>query len=186
MFYIFFFNFSQRSIVDKISFDEVMVNNFFLLNRPEEALPFVKSLLDLNPENHNYHDLLMKVLNPEDKVAFFDNLLKDYPNSNSIKLRRLHFLNGEAFKASFKNYITPYYERGQPSLFSEIKSLYNYHEKINLIEEVFFEMEQNANQSMNPCVLLWSFMLLAQHFDYMQNFEKAFDFIEKVKLFICF
>lgn len=158
-----------------------MVNNLFLLNKPQEALPFVKSLLDLNPENHNYHDLLMKVLNPEDKVAFFDNLLKDYPNSNSIKLRRLNFLNGESFKSSFKNYITPYYEKGQPSLFSEIKSLYNQNDKIHLMEEVFSEMEQNANQSKNPCVLLWSFMLLAQHFDHMQNFEKAFEFIEKVK-----
>lgn len=158
----------------------MMINNLLLLNKYEEALPYIRGLLDMNPDNHNYHDLLLKITKSQDLPQFFDNLMKDYPTSSSVKLRRLHFLSGESFKSSFKEYITPYYEKGQPSLFSEIKGLYGIKGNQSLIEEVFLEMEQNSNNLKSPCSVLWSNMLLAQHFDFLQQHGKSLEYIEKV------
>ena len=139
----------------------------------------------MNPDNHEYHDLLMKTQNlatSEEKAKFFDDLLKDFPFSTSIKLRRLQLVEGETFKAGFAEYIKPYYEKAQPSLFSEIKCLYGNKGKIPLMEQVFIETEQNSVNAQNPCCLLWSFMLLAQHFDYLQDYQKALEYIENVKI----
>jgi predicted Zn-dependent protease len=83
------FNYFHRNILDTIAYNEALINNLIKKNQSEEAIPYIKSLLDMNPDNHDYHDLLMKATNPEDKAVFFDNLLKDYPQSTSIKLRRL-------------------------------------------------------------------------------------------------
>ena len=170
----------NRQILDKIAFYEVLINNLLRKNRAEEALPYIKSLLDMNPDNHDYHDLFLKAANPEDKVAFFDALVKDYPQSTSIKMRRLQNLNGKTFKEGLHEYIKPYYEKAQPSLFSEIKCLYSCPEKVALIQEVLLESEQNATNGPNPCCQLWSFMLLSQHFDHLQDYAKALDYLEKV------
>jgi len=157
-----------------------LINNLIKKNSPEEAIPYIKELLEMNSDNHDYHDLLMKATNPEDKAVFFDNLVKDYPSSTSIKLRRLQIIDGEKFKTGLFEYIKPYYEKAQPSLFSELKSLYVQKEKIPLIEQVFMEMEQSSVTAVNPCVRLWSFMLLAQHFDHLHQYQKAQDYLEKV------
>ena len=169
--------------MDKISYNEALITNLIKRNRPEEAIPYIKDLLEMNSDNHDYHDLLMKASNPEDKAVFFDNLLKDYPSSTSIKLRRLKLIDGEKFKSGLFEYIKPYYEKAQPSLFSELKSLYAQQEKIPLIEQVFMEMEQDSVAAVNPCVLLWSFMILAQHFDHLHQYQKAMDYLEKVAFF---
>jgi len=174
------FNYFHRNILDTIAYNEALINNLIKKNQSEEAIPYIKSLLDMNPDNHDYHDLLMKATNPEDKAVFFDNLLKDYPQSTSIKLRRLQTLSGDHFKTALNEYIKPYFEKAQPSLFSEIKSLYKCADKIPLIEQVLLETELNAATGANPCCLLWSFMLLAQHFDHLQQFQKGLDYIEKV------
>lgn len=167
-------------ILDNISFNEVLVNNLIKKNKAADAIPYIKSLLNMNPDNHNYHNLLIKASNNENLEQFFDDLLKDYPTSASIKLRRLQVINGEKFKAGLIEYVKPYFEKAQPSLFSEIKCLYANKEMIPLIENTLLEIEKQPTNPKNPCCDLWGFMLLAQHFDYLQQYEKALQYLEKV------
>ena len=50
--------------MDKISYNEALITNLIKRNRPEEAIPYIKDLLEMNSDNHDYHDLLMKASKP--------------------------------------------------------------------------------------------------------------------------
>ena len=150
--------------------------------------------MDNNSESYENHDLYQRAKkvsssDPEALGAFYNELKNDYKNSSSIKCRRLGVLRGNEFKSALVEYLIPYFQKGLPSLFSEIKYLYNDSEKRVIIEEVLLSIEKSLSQSntlldtneaTNPCCLLWANMLLAQHFNKTERYETALIHIDKV------
>jgi peptide alpha-N-acetyltransferase len=105
-----------------------------------------------------------------------------------LKLLELKACPAESFKKKFLHYIRPYYQKGLPSLFSEIKSLYKDAEQVPLMEYVFVHEYQslkdtttftNTEEKESPCCFLWSCMLLASHFDYTGKYKEALEYIDQ-------
>lgn len=62
--------------------------------------------------------------------------LFDHRQANIIAYMGLEFSKGADFEKKLVSYIIPYYRKGIPSLFSEIKHLYSDAEKVAAIEKI--------------------------------------------------
>jgi tetratricopeptide (TPR) repeat protein len=105
----------------------------------------------------------------------------------------LKFLTGDEFKSAIEKYMQRAFHKGVPPLFKELKFLYKDENKLQTIEEVVLEYVKNLtdfkqfkndkaeekSDTEPPTTLLWVFYYLAQHFDYLNQTEKALEFINK-------
>lgn len=154
------------------------------VNKKSDAIPYIIELLDLNSDNRDYFDLLKEAENPENEIQeqeFYKKYLEKYPNSSPLKVMNLHFLKDDAFKSFFQEFLNSFIIKCQPSVFSEIKAFYKDVKKCEIIEWVLIDNEKNYKEDEKsiPTNLLWSQMLLSQHYDYVGNHDKALEMIEK-------
>lgn len=116
-------------------------------------------------------------------------LIKEHPESSAIKRNHLRFLEGEEFRQRFDEYIRPFFIKGLPSVFIDVRELLEDPAKAKIIEEVVV----NHNKSLegkgtfhgsdveeNPCCVLWSYLFLAGLYNWKEEFQKAIDNIDKV------
>lgn len=149
------------------------------MNKQDLAIQCIEKLIELNPYNKNYFNLLRearglpeKPQNEEERVkivAFFEEIGAKY-KSNIISYMALDFSKGEDFEKKLVQYILPYFRKGIPSLFSELKHLYTDNEKVQIIEKVLLQNVAslqkdskfvNSDAVESPCCLLWNYMVLA-------------------------
>lgn len=85
------------------------------------------------------------------------------------------------------------FHKGVPPLFKELKCLYKDETKLKVIEEIVLgyaknltdckqftgDKAENKSDDEPPTSLLWVFYYLAQHFDYLNETERALEFINK-------
>lgn len=162
----------------------MMAHAHITVNKKSEAIPFITELLALNPDNKDYFDLLKQAENPENELTeqeFYNKYLEKYPNSSPLKVMNLHFLKDDAFKHFFQEFLNSFITKCQPSVFSEIKAFYRDGKKCEIIEGVLIDNERKFREDEKsiPTNLLWSQMLLSQHYDYVGNHDKALEMIEK-------
>jgi tetratricopeptide (TPR) repeat protein len=101
----------------------------------------------------------------------------------------LDFLQADKFKASIDKYMQRAFRKGVPPLFKELKCLYKDETKLKTIEELTLNYVQhltnikkfdpNSEETESPTSLLWVYYYLAQHFDYLNETERALEYINK-------
>ena len=142
---------SESRIVDKLAAREQQAVLQLQLGMNAEAEAIYRSLLLINPENHEYHSGLMKAccLGPVDgKTAWtaeqqqqlvgeYEKLAKEFPKSNAVLRIPLDHLDGDLFVQRMDSYVRPFVRKGIPSLFSDIKPLYKNAAKVELLEGLF-------------------------------------------------
>ncbi|KIJ63152.1 hypothetical protein HYDPIDRAFT_93055 [Hydnomerulius pinastri MD-312] len=90
----------------------------------------------------------------------------------------------ETFKERVKPYLEHALRKGIPSLFSDIKGLYAKSEfKRQAIEEIVenirsSEEATSPQPSSEPTYYLWTLYFLAQHYSYLQQYEKALGILD--------
>lgn len=153
-------------------------------------------MLDKYPENVKAIQLLQesrgfKEVTPENKkqvVEFHNEVVQKYPNSQAAKRNRLRFLDGEEFRQRFDEYLRPFYIKGLPSVFIDVRELLNDAEKAKIIEDLCVKHSQSleekntffgSDQQENPCCVLWSYLFLAGYFNWKEDFNRAMQYIEK-------
>lgn len=151
------------------------------------------------PENVNYLNLLREneginndnKENLERNAKLLEDLAKEYPNSQAIQRHRLRFLEGEAFKKSFDDYIRPFFIKALPSVFSDVKELVRNPEKAKIIEDVVLAHQSSlesketfagSETQESPCCILWAYLFLAEYYNFVGQYDKALDYVEKVKM----
>jgi len=130
-------------------------------------------------------------------LKFYTDLQAEYPKSDSIQRLPLYFYKGKRFQQRLDLYLRPRIRKGIPSLFRMLRPLYFQEGKAQLIEEVLklyikylgeeiptfgpFLEEQNdkAVVEESPSCLLFSYMVLAEHYDFCGETEKALEFADK-------
>lgn len=179
-------NKKAAKIVDKLAFKEQQASLLLKLGRFKEAEAAYRSLLAANSENYRYHEALQKCLglsleggkhSPEhvnELTSLYKSLQEEYPFSAAAKRIPLDFLENEDFQKAADSYIRPFLTKGVPSLFSDLRPLYDHTGKADILEELILEIEasfQNngsfsgRSQKEPPSTLLWTLFLLAQHYD---------------------
>lgn len=100
----------------------------------------------------------------------------------------LQYAQGAEFESKLTAYILPYIRKAIPSLFSELKHLYTEKARVETIERILLaqtaSLEKdskfvNSEKVESPTCLLWTYMLLAQHFDKVGQLDTAVEYINK-------
>lgn len=189
-----------RISLDRTSALELRAKYLLELGRKEEAEKAYRTLLDRNSEYREYYDGLEKTLGlSQSNDADIEKLSELYQvyadkNARNDASRRipLEFLQGDAFKTAADQYLRGKLNKGVPSTFPNIKSLYRDDEKKVVIEELVLgyasdkktngsaERETNgdASDQFDEAVLYF----LAQHYNYVKSrdLKKAMAYIDQL------
>ena len=131
---------------------------------------------------------------PEERIEFYKKYAEKYTRSDVPRKAPLAFLENDSFKHSIDKYMQRAFSKGVPPLFKELKSLYKESPKVKIVEGLLLDYVENLTKTSyfdsnsatqkekekeTPTTLLWVYYYLAQHFDYLNQTEKALSYINK-------
>eukprot|EP00043_Microstomoeca_roanoka_P018675 m.202132 g.202132 ORF g.202132 m.202132 type:complete len:1343 (+) comp16872_c5_seq2:1-4029(+) len=181
-------------IVDKRGLKETRAELLLRLGRKEEAAELWRALIDLNPDRDHYFKKLEASLGFTDETPVADRLAiyieaqRKHPYSGVARRKPLLLASIADFKGALEDYIRPQLRKGVSPLFKLIASLYTSSEKVSIIESVLLGYIENlkkhgafqeGGEQESPAVLVWCLHFLAQHYDYIKQFEKALETIQE-------
>ncbi|GBG90818.1 hypothetical protein CBR_g51323 [Chara braunii] len=150
----------QAKIVDTLAWKEQRASLLLGLKRLGEAEAAYRKLLDVNPDNYAYYVGLQRCLGVEEEaegsysegntaklMVLYEELREKYPRSAAAKRIPLDFLQGEVFAEALDRYVRPFLRKGVPSLFSDLRPLYNQPGKAEIMERVFTRLETSLRAS---------------------------------------
>ncbi len=185
----------------------------------EQASITFRALLDKNPNAHAYLDgyLQAQGISPSKSKAsngaassekikgILDDLTAALPNSSAVTRAALNLLEGAEFEARAKAYIERFCQKGVPSLFSSLKTLYEDEAKRDSVGSIaealrvewdpstnsegehsvsfragfVLELTQpNSDDTEAPSTYLWLLYFLAQHESFTGNQVRALAYID--------
>eukprot|EP00331_Platyophrya_macrostoma_P008487 CAMPEP_0176430588 /NCGR_PEP_ID=MMETSP0127-20121128/14336_1 /TAXON_ID=938130 /ORGANISM="Platyophrya macrostoma, Strain WH" /LENGTH=730 /DNA_ID=CAMNT_0017812493 /DNA_START=26 /DNA_END=2218 /DNA_ORIENTATION=- len=188
---------NSNIITDKLMTKEYYCKAYINLKNKEKATEYVKQLLASNNENSLYYDLYREIQEissngteetNQKMVEFFDQLEKEHPNASNIKRTRLIYVSNQDFVKRIDQYIRPYFIKGLPAIFSELKGVLNTKERQTAFENLLLAHMKSLTEKGTfdgdteqqfPCPLLWCYMVLAQLQDHMGKYDSALEHVEK-------
>ena len=136
------------------------------------------------------YEMFFFLASVDERIEFYKKYTEKYPRSDVPRKAPLVFLSGDTFKQSIDKYMQRAFHKGVPPLFKELKYLYKDASKVKTIEELMLAYVENLTKSNYfsadtasgteqepPTTLLWVYYYLAQHFDYLNQTEKALSYI---------
>jgi peptide alpha-N-acetyltransferase len=189
-----------RNSLDRGAALELRAKYLLELGRKEEAEKAYRILLDRNSEYRAYFDGLEAALGlSRDNDADIEKLNELYqsyasknPRNDAARRIPLDFLTGETFKTQADQYLRQKLNKGVPSTFPNIKSLYVDSEKKAIIEELVLgyasekkvdgsaggESNGDTSDRFEQSVLYF----LAQHYNYVlsRDLKKAMGYIDQL------
>lgn len=175
----------DAQIRDRSAFLEYKARYLLLLNREKEASVIYRRLLQRNPDNVHYYQLLETALGSASKGAavrlqLYDKLASFYPRSDPPQFIPLTFLasSSDEFEKRARVYILGQLKRGVPSAFVNVKPLYKNKKKLAVIQKIVEEFYEKEVPSLIPTVKVWTHYFLAQHYLYLKDLTQAQHHIE--------
>eukprot|EP00794_Sanderia_malayensis_P006947 gene6947-7727_t len=183
----------SKYITDKLQVKELQALLHIELGQLKEAEEIYRSLVKRNPENWMYYKKLeecLKLDSESDKLNFYLQYRKCFPNSEAPKRLPLNIATGDTFKSLADEYLRRCLRKGVPSLFINMRSLYAEKKQAQLLEDILlsyihnletyqsFECEGECKE--DPTVLLWTYFFAAQHYDKLRKTDAALEYIDKV------
>lgn len=184
---------THEQIVDKLTLKENLGELNLKLKHYEKAAKYFEELVKRNPENTKYYKKLIEgrqIEKPEDKVQFYIDFSELYPRASPPKRLPLNFAVGEQFKTLVDKYMRKGLIKGVPPLFVDLRSLYSDPKKVEIIENLMlqyvdalkkvgkFDVETSNGPKEPASALLWVYYFLAQHYDFLNQTEKAVSYID--------
>lgn len=197
---------NQEKILDRLGMLEIRAQLLLALDRSDEAEKLYRELLNVNPDNYRHHAVLRRAAGmPHDPTAeltgqqltrvreLYSQLQAAHPRSSAAFRIPLDFETGEAFTAAADAYVRRFLQKGVPSLFTDLKSLYSNPAKAEALGALFQRLldaltadgafpplaGQSEPQPASPQALLWTMAYLAQHHDRMGDTEKALGMLQR-------
>uniref|UniRef100_A0A0X3P3M8 Uncharacterized protein n=1 Tax=Schistocephalus solidus TaxID=70667 RepID=A0A0X3P3M8_SCHSO len=191
-----------KDVVDHVTYLETHADLLFKLGRGKDAENDVWDLLERNPENKLYYELLYRVEAPGPgdvsvKYKTLQKCLNKFPSARLPKLLFLDLLEGDEFVSKAHEFLQHNLRRGVPTLFVQLKRFYNSPEKVASLESLYLTYRKNLDlhgtlgpiSSARPtskseeCIpeppstSLWLNYLLASHFNHIGQVQKALDIV---------
>jgi tetratricopeptide (TPR) repeat protein len=112
-------------------------------------------------------------------LDILQSLSSQVPRASAPKRLALALAQGPTFEQLVKPYILLALQKGIPSLFSDLKSLYSLAkpEKQQIIQRLL-EAELNSIPDIEPSTHLWTLFYLAQHHSYLGDHGKALEILD--------
>ncbi|VDN33452.1 unnamed protein product [Dibothriocephalus latus] len=143
-----------KDIVDHVTYLETHADLLFKLGRAKDAEKDVWDLLDRNPENKLYYELLYRIESPEPgdqqidvsiKYKMLQKCLDKYPSARLPKLLFLDLLEGDEFLSKAHEFLQHNLRRGVPTLFVQLKRFYSSPEKVASLENLYLTYRKNLD-----------------------------------------
>lgn len=183
---------------DVLGVAEMRADYLLRLDRKTEAEAAYSALIERNPENSQYYDGLIKAKGIADTdhkslKAVYDELVEKFPRGDAPRRTPLDFLEGEEFRQAADSYLQRMLRKGVPSLFANIKVLYDRPAKRDTVQELVEgyasgKTQTQANGSSETQRVedkttfeASTFYFLAQHYNYhlSRDLQKAMEYVEK-------
>ncbi|TIC20481.1 N-terminal acetyltransferase A, auxiliary subunit [Wallemia mellicola] len=189
----------QLNISDLVAWRESHARILTSLDKLDEAGDAWRLLIQSNPENKGYYIGFFKTkkidltqnLEEKEKVSALKTLglfYEQFPKAGVIQRLRLDLAFKESFKDIAHEYITSRLTKGVPSLFVDLKSLYNDVEKLqiigDLVEGYRTELEKSCKYSSTDdktqptTSYIWTLYYLTQHYSQIRQYEKALETVK--------
>lgn len=186
----------SKHIVDPRGKQEAQARCLAGLGKKDEVEALWRQLIKSNPENKRYFVGLLNLLGITESssttagdskaVEVFKGLQADHPKSSAAKRLSLIHATGDDFKTQATAYAKSALIKGVPSLFSDLKSLYQDPAKQDALEEIVETLRlewaptsaPSADGTDPPTSYLWSLYYLAQHYSLMGDTTKALHYID--------
>ncbi|KAJ6486930.1 NMDA receptor-regulated protein 1-domain-containing protein [Mycena sanguinolenta] len=185
-------NAKSRAIVDRTAIMEVRARLLSKLGS-DEAEHAWRVLVEHNAECYDYYrgylsnlGLTLDAADPSASKAL--SVLQEFatqiPRATAPRRLALTIASGDQFRELVTPYILSGLTKGIPSLFSDIKGLYQDQAKQQIIEKValaardqFSAAEPSSSASTDPTSYLWTLYLLAQHHSYLGRHPQALEIL---------
>lgn len=162
----------ESEIKDKLSVLEYYAKFSYFLGDLKSASIYYRKLLQRNPDNKDYYNMLELSLQTVNKpqnyrLKLYEKLAKFYPKSDPPKYIPLTFLssNNPNFEIKAREYILTQLKRGLPSTFVNIKPLMRNTGKQKIIEKIVLDFLKNEVPELeNPTIKLWTYYFLSQFY----------------------
>ncbi|KAM9965218.1 hypothetical protein ACTFIW_005028 [Dictyostelium discoideum] len=159
-----------------------------------------KDLIKLNQDDLNVHKKLWESKNiksldnlSDEEISTLDSLYKElgslYPKSLLIQKIPLLFLKDkQQFREHAVLYTKNFLSKGIPSLFNNLKCLYNNKEKVEILSQLFLDQLNSlkekqqllgSDEKESPSTVLWCLYYLAQHFDRINDHSNSLSYINQ-------
>jgi len=117
-------------------------------------------------------------------VEILEEFITRLPRATAPCRLQLKLSSGDQFRKLLQPYILCGLEKGIPSLFADLKVLYDDPKKRKTIEEVAAALRENSvnlgpsqDKSIEPANYLWTLYFLAQHYSYLSQHSEAFSLL---------
>ncbi|KAF8508577.1 NMDA receptor-regulated protein 1-domain-containing protein [Hysterangium stoloniferum] len=170
----------ERSIVDRTAVAESRARLLTKLSRKEDAAHAWRTLIDQNPECHDYYRgflvtqrVDLNALTDETRVTallFFKEIIAQLPKAMAAQRLALKIAKGDEFRELIQPYLTNGLVKGIPSLFVDVRALYVDEDKRKIIEQIMetfrgkSEKGENISGPFDPTVHIWILYFLALHY----------------------
>lgn len=162
------------------------------MGKREEAERIYSDLLSRNGEDRSYLAGWLEARGVatqaesdearEKATKAFEELRERFPKSRAVKRLALVYLGATSndFKSQARDYLQTAFEKGVPSVFTDIRSLYGDVAKRDIIEEIVEEMRQTwfKDQGEPPSSYLWAIYYLAQHYSHLGQDTRALEYAD--------
>lgn len=172
----------DRTILDRTASMENRARLLTTLHAPEAESAW-RALIDHNPDNNAYYIgyLAQKNLSLDPQapdasqaLALLQSLSSQNPRASVPKRLSLFLASGSTFQSLITPYLLAALEKGIPSLFSDLKSLYTHPEKQHSIQAYLESLLDTTDQ---PSTYLWILYYLAQHHSYLSDHSLALHYL---------
>jgi len=180
----------EEGIFDKIQVLELKGKLNLHLKNYEEATKNYVDLIERNQENSLYFKELVaskQLESNEDIINMFTEYKVKYPKSRVIKALLLKTLTGPGFESELDLCLKIAIRKGVSSALKEISFIYSDSSKLEILQNLLNQYVTNLkkhssfdDQSPNsetPSSMLWSYYLLANHFDKVNQYDEALKLI---------
>ncbi|KAJ7234648.1 NMDA receptor-regulated protein 1-domain-containing protein [Mycena haematopus] len=186
-------NAKSRAIVDRTSIMEIRARLLSKLGS-DEAEHAWRVLVEHNAECYDYYrgylsnlGLTLDATDPTAPQALtvLQEFATQLPRATAPRRLALTIASGDQFRKLVTPYILSGLQKGVPSLFSDIKGLYQDQAKQQVIEEVALAArdqssfaEPSSSASADPTSYLWTLYFLAQHHSYLGRHQQALEVLD--------
>ncbi|EUB57235.1 NMDA receptor-regulated protein [Echinococcus granulosus] len=203
-----FMDLHTTEIVDNVSYLETYADLLLQLGRVDDAENIVWQLLERNPDCNSYYELFYKVYEARSNCAMklsekrqvLEKCVEKFSSSRLPKLLFLETLDGDEFGFHVDVFMRKNLRKGVPNLFVQLKRFYNSSERRNTLENLYLTYRTNLDDHETlgpvscgelklpysddeaiepPSTSLWLNYLIAQHYNYMRQTEKALTVVSK-------
>ncbi|KAI0766255.1 NMDA receptor-regulated protein 1-domain-containing protein [Irpex lacteus] len=185
-------NAKSRAIIDRVAIMEYRARLLSSLGQHDDAEHTWQALIEQNPDSYKYFQgylsnrgLDLASITDETRPKTLG-ILRDFstqlPRAAAPRRLALDVATGDEFKALAEPYLLAGIEKGIPSLFADVKSLYKDPHKREAIFSIVEALRTSSAPSPSnepPTTYLWTLYFLAQHHSHVSDHSKALELLSE-------